>query len=84
MKNLKGKCRCKVPMWNLKVGDITDYKITQGCYKFLCDTGTIIEWGGWGKSTETFLQYFELLDIDIKQDKSHNKVLIKLIKHADK
>lgn len=35
MKEFKGKCRCKYPIWNLEVGDITDYKVEKGFYRFL-------------------------------------------------
>jgi hypothetical protein len=82
MKNFKNKCKSKLNIWNLKVGDITDYKIEEGFYRFLYFDNGVEGWDHWGNDNEEFLNNFELLDI--KQDKSHNKALIKLIKYADR
>lgn len=77
------KCRSKIPIWNLKHGDITAYKIEKGIYYFLYvdESNNSIGWDTWmDDGNEEFLKYFELIDIDPSIIKPNYDYLIPLLK----
>lgn len=75
------KCKCLNPIWNLKPGDITGFKIINESFHFeaLDDNGNPI-WDAWTKDNNTFLKNFELIDPDAPIDNPNYDYLIPFLK----
>lgn len=60
------KCKCLNSIWNLKPGDITNFKIVDNNYHFEAkDNDGNILWDTWGDDLNNhFLKQFELIDPD--------------------